>query len=133
MEKLKRQQGTSKGHFTRCVNSLTQAFEKEPIDYDEIKKYKKSLNDKFEVIKKRSEEIQNLTTEDDDVKKEMDDLEELYEIYVDLDTKAESLIEENAADKSQQSIQRNSTMNYARQRINLPVLKMKKYLLLWRL
>ena len=128
MEKLKSQQGTSKGHFTRCANSLREALEKDPIDYDEIKKYKKSLILKFEVIKKRSEEIQDLITDDDEaLKKEMADIEEQCEIYVELDTRAESLIEENNIDKSQQIQHRNSTMNYPRQRINLPVLELKKF------
>ena len=75
MEKLKNQQKAYKGHFTTCVQSLTNACDREDLDYDEIKKYMKSLKDKFEKIERKSNEIQEFIVDEGHLQKEIDDVE----------------------------------------------------------
>ena len=75
MEKLKNQQKAYKGHFTTCVQSLDNACNREVLDYDEIKKYMKSLKDKFEKIERKSNEIQEFIADEGHLQKEIDDVE----------------------------------------------------------
>ena len=119
---MKKQQNAYKGHFTRCAKALKEALENEILDNSEIMKYKKSLHDKFITIKEHSENMQEGIDDDDEMLKEIDEVEKIYETYVDLYTKAEFVLNENIANKSQ-----NSTVSENKSRINLPVLTLKKF------
>ena len=123
MERLRKQQNAYKGHFTRCANSLKEALESEDVDSSAVMKYKKSLHDKFQIIKEHSDTIQESIEDDDEMLREIDEVEKIYETYVELFTKAEFVLEE----KVNKSRLTNSTMIESKHRINLPVLSLKKF------
>ena len=134
MEKLKVNKNAYKGHFTRCVNSLKKELEKESdeeavLDVAAITKYKKSLQDKYDKLEEVSEKLQELLTDDDDVTKEIEELEEIYDAYIELDTKASLTVErlKEEATLSRSQLVHNSTVTQVSRRFNLPEIKLKKF------
>ena len=134
MEKLRINKTAYKGHFTRCSNSLKTELDKEvgeeaELDVAAIIKYKKSLQDKYEKLKDVSEKMQDILTDDDDVTKEIEELENIYDIYIELDTKASLTVErvKEEATLSKSQIIQNSTVTQVHRRFNLPEIKLKKF------
>ena len=134
MEKLKVNKNAYKGHFTRVVNSLKKELEKGSdeeavLDVAAITKYKKSLQDKYDKIEDVSEKLQELLTDDDDVTKEIEELEEIYDAYIELDTKASLTVErlKEEATLSRSQLVHNSTVTQVNRRFNLPEIKLKKF------
>ena len=126
MEKLKAQKKAYKGHFSRCAESLKNELEKEEVDVTAIKKYKKSLDDKYNTLKFNSEKIQELE-DDDKIAAEIDGLEEIYELYVELDSSAEAMLDKLKTDYEISKSQHNSTLMQAKTRFKLPEASIKKF------